>query len=421
MAGYAAEAVSGEYEYVYRRKDRSKMTAWEQEREAGTAPAMLSRKEIMERARGLAPELRARAEACRAQRRVPDETMADYDRLGFIRLAQPRRYGGHEMGWDVLCEVTQILAAACGSQAWIARIMADHAQMVATFPPEAQDDVWADNHLAHVGAAFDPVGRARPVEGGFRFSGRHGFCSGIDHAHWLICGGYIVRGDVLDGPHFFLVPKGEVTVIDDWFTIGLEGTGSKSFEVKDVFVPAHRRLDGARARVGQGPGAAINKAPVYRTPRGGITSTGFAALAVGMARGVLEEWLAYTAPRKSRGMAVGEQPGTQVTAARAAAEIDAAEALYLGTIRRAMAVLAEGGTLTEMDLATSRRNVAFACKLVLKAGTRLFNAAGGRAMFAGHALERQYRNLLGAVSHHGVVWDNAATTYGRLLLAEYGG
>jgi alkylation response protein AidB-like acyl-CoA dehydrogenase len=385
-----------------------------------THPPLPSPAEILDRARELAPRLRERAEEARRLRRVPDATMADYDAAGLIRLAQPRRYGGFEMGWDILCEITQVLAAADGSQAWIARIMADHAQMVSTFPAEAQEDVWGGDHMANVSAAFDPVGRAHPVEGGFRFSGRHGFSSGIDHAQWIICGGYIVKGDDLDGPHFFLVPRSDVTIIDDWHTMGLEGTGSKSFEVKDVFIPAHRRLDGARARVGEGPGTSVNHAAVYKTPRGGITSTGFAALAVGMAQGILREWLAYTGPRKSRGMAVGQKPGTQMVAARAAAEIDAAEALYLGTIRSAMARLEAGDKLSEMDLMTSRRNVAFACKLSLKAGTRLFNAAGGRALYEGNGIERQYRNLLGAASHHGVVWDVAATGYGKMLLEQYG-
>ncbi len=383
-------------------------------------PPSPSPAEILARARELAPRLHERAGEARRLRRVPDATMKDYDAAGLIRLAQPHRFGGFELGWDLLCEVTQILAAADGSQAWIARIMADHAQMVATFPAEAQEDVWGGNHMAHVSAAFDPVGRAHPVEGGFRFSGRHGFSSGIDHAQWIICGGYIVKGDELDGPHFFLVPREDVTIIDDWHTIGLEGTGSKSFEAKDVFIPAHRRLDGGRARVGEGPGTAVNHAAVYRTPRGGITSTGFAALAVGMAQGVLQEWLAYTGPRKSRGMPVGQKPGTQMIAARASAEIDAAEALYLGTIRSAMSRLEAGDKLSEMDLMTSRRNVAFACKLALKAGTRLFNAAGGRALYEGNGIERQYRNLLGAASHHGVVWDVAAMGYGKMLLEQHG-
>jgi hypothetical protein len=96
------------------------------------------------------------------------------------------------------------------------------------------------------------------------------------------------------------------------------------------------------------------------------------------------------------------------------------QALYLGTIRLAMATLEAGGKLTEMDLMTSRRNVAFACKLALKAGTRLFNAASRRALYAGNGIERQYRNLLGAASHHGVVWAVAATGYGKMLLERYG-
>jgi alkylation response protein AidB-like acyl-CoA dehydrogenase len=382
-------------------------------------PANVSAKEMVERARALAPALKERAEQARAERRVPAETIADYQRTGLIRIAQPRRFGGFEMGWDVLCEISQILAAADGAQAWIQRIMADHAQMVATFPAEAQDSVWAQNHRALISAAFDPVGRARRVKGGFRFSGRHGFSSGVDYADWVICGGYIIDGDTRDGPHFFLVPRSDITIIDDWFTMGLEGTGSKSFEVKDVFVPEHQRLDGALAHVGQGPGTAVNTAPVYRTPRGGITSTGFAALTVGMAKGVLDEWLAYTAPRKSRGIAVADQPGTQMIAARSSAEIDSAEALYFGTISRAMRVLESGGTLSKFDLVTARRNVAFACKLSLKAGTRLFNAGGGRAMFSGQVLERQYRNLLGGASHHAAVWDAQATVYGKELLARY--
>jgi alkylation response protein AidB-like acyl-CoA dehydrogenase len=349
---------------------------------------------------------------------VPPATMADYHDTGLIRIAQPARYGGYEMGWDVLCEISQVLAEADGSQAWIQRIMADHAQMVATFPPEAQEDVWGGNHHALISAAFDPVGRGRRTKGGVIFSGRHGFSSGIDYADWIICGGYIVDGAAKDGPHFFLVPRADVTVIDDWHTMGLEGTGSKSFEVKDVFIPEYRILNGARAHVGQGPGTAVNKAPVYRTPRGGITSTGFAALTVGMAKGVLSEWLAYTAPRKSRGVTVAEQPGTLMTAARSSAEIDAAEALYFGTIKRAMNVLENGGSLTPTDLVTARRNVAFACKLSLKAGTRLFNAGGGRALFTGQGLERQYRNLLGAASHHAMVWDANAIAYSKDLFAR---
>ena len=381
----------------------------------------LTAADMIARARTLVPVLRDRAEEAQKLGRVPPETMADYHRLGLLRMAQPRRYGGHEMGWDVLCVISQLLAAADCSQAWIQRIMADHAQMVATFPEQAQDDVWRDNPQAVICAAFDPVGRATQVPGGFRFSGRHGFSSGVDYADWLICGGYIVddgNGEKRDGPHFFLVRRSDATILDDWHTMGLEGTGSKSFVVEDAFVPEHCLLDGARARVGQGPGTAVNTAPVYRTPRGGVTSTGFAALTVGAAQGVLQEWLIYSAPRKSRGKAVADDPGTHMVAARSSAEIDAAEALYFGTVSRAMRTLEAGGTLTDFDLTTARRNVSFAAKMSLKAGTRIFNAAGGRALARGNPLERQYRNLLGAASHHAMVWERNAMNYGQELFAR---
>lgn len=375
------------------------------------------REDILARAREIAPRLRERAPQAEVERCVPTATIDDYRQAGLVRMIQPRRYGGQEMGWDVLCEVTEILAAACGSQAWIQRICCGHAQILATFPPEAQEDVWGTNHDVLISASFDPVGRGRPVDGGYVFSGRHGFSSGIDHCDWHICGGYIIDGDERDGPYFFLVPKSEITIIDDWHTIGLRGTGSKSFEVKEAFVPAHRILDVRKARDGNGPGTVINKAPVYRTPRGGITVTGFAALTVGIAKGVLEDWYDYTRPRKSRGVPIASKESVQVLAAQCSAEIEAAHLLYFTSISNAQRKLEAGESFSELELATSRRNVGFACRLALEAGTRLFNAAGGRALFEGHSLERQYRNLIGAASHHGVNWETQAASYGTVVLA----
>ena len=166
---------------------------------------------------------------------------------------------------------------------------------------------------------------------------------------------------------------------------------------------------------------AINKAAVYRSPRGGITPTGFAALNVGMARGILEGWYTYTRPRKSRGIPIAEDAGNQILAARCHAEIDAAEALYMGNLRDAMARLERHETLDALYVATTRRNVAFACQLSLMAGTRLINAAGGRVLFENNPIQRQYRNLLGGVAHHGVNWKRAAQAFGKIVLQEEAG
>lgn len=384
---------------------------------ASANQSAMTREALLARARDLAPRLRERAARCAKERKVPAETIADYHDAGFLKLAQPKRYGGLEISWEVLCEISQILAAADGSQAWIHRIMADHAQMVSTFPAECQDEVWGENTETLISAAFDPSGRAKRVKGGFQFSGRHRFASGIDHAQWLICGGFIEDGDRLDGPHFFLVPKSQVTVLDDWDTIGLEGTGSNTFVVDKVFLPEHRFLNGEKARIGEGPGTAVNTAPVYRTPRGGVTSTGFAALSVGMAKGVLDEWLALTRPRMARGVAVAEQPGSLFAAAEASAGIAAAEALYTSTISGSMRRIEAGEKLNDFDLLTARRNVSYSVKLAVEAGTRLFSASGASALFNNQRISQQYRNLLASGAHFAVSWDAHGPNYARKLLA----
>ena len=210
------------------------------------------------RADALQPVLGARAAEAEAARRVPVESISDFREAGFISTTKPERFGGNAMGWDVLCGVSQRLTRGDGAQGWVQAIMADHAQMLGTFPLEAQEDVWGENPEAVMSASFDPKGIATPVKGGYSFSGRFGFASGIDHVDWLICGGFIVDGDTRDGPHFFLLRRSEATIIDDWHTIGLEGTGSKSFEVKDVFVPGYALLRGEDARAGNGPGTGVN-------------------------------------------------------------------------------------------------------------------------------------------------------------------
>lgn len=385
---------------------------------AGTGASSVTAADLYARAEALQPVLRERAAAAESARSVPAETVAAYREAGLTRMTQPARWGGNEMGWDVLCGVAQRLTRGDGAQGWVQAIMADHAQMLGTFPLEAQEMVWGEDADAVMAASFDPKGIATPVEGGWRFSGRFGFSSGIDHVDWLICAGFIVDGDTRDGPHYFMVRRSDVTLIDDWHTVGLEGTGSKSFEVEDVFVPSYAFLKGADARDGCGPGAEINTAAVYRVPRGFLTPALFASMTIGMAQGLLDQWLAYTAPRMSRGIPVGDSPASHMIAGECAAAIDGAEAFNRDTITSAMKVLEAGDRLSQSELLRAKRNSAWACRTALDAGTRLFNTAGGRAIFTGSAVEREYRNLLASAAHHIVNWEASALESGAAMIAD---
>lgn len=374
--------------------------------------------EFYARAEALQPVLRERAAAAEHDRCVPAESVQAFRDAGLIRMTQPERFGGNAMGWDVLCGVAQRLTRGDGAQGWVMAIMGDHAQMLGSFPLQAQEDVWNENPEAVMAASFDPKGLAAPVDGGYRFSGRFGFSSGIDHADWLICAGFIVDGENRNGPHFFMVRRSDATLIDDWNVVGLEGTGSKSFEVGDAFVPDYAVLDGALARLGRSPGAEVNPQGVYRVPRGYLTPALFASMSIGMAQGLMDAWLDYTATRKSRGIPVGDSPWSHMIAGECAAEIDGADALNRLTVGEAMKVLDAGKELSEIELLTAKRNSAWACRTALNAGTRLFNTAGGNAIFHGSPVERIYRNLLASAAHHIVNWELSALESGEALIAE---
>ena len=380
------------------------------------------REKFLRLAHALAPKLRARAEQCARERKTPNETIQDLKDTGLMRLLQPQRFGGYEMGWDMFCEIIQILAAACGSQAWVYRVLADHAQMIGLFPAQAQHDVWGEDPSVLASSSFPPMGRATPVAGGYRLSGKHAFSSGIDHADWIICGGMIEDAAQAGQRRasYFLVPKRDVTIIDDWQVNGLEGTGSKSFEIKDAFVPDHRVLDWDDAAAGRGPGGTVNKAAIFRLPRGGYTTSGFSALAVGMAKGMLEEWLTLTARRRSEGKPIAGLESVQMIAGEASAAIDAAEALYLTNIRDAMRAVEAGQQLPPGGAAAVRCNVAYACQLTSGAVNRLHAAMGSSAVYSGSPIERQFRNFLVGLQHVAVNWPRGAAGQGAELLRQHG-
>jgi 3-hydroxy-9,10-secoandrosta-1,3,5(10)-triene-9,17-dione monooxygenase len=376
------------------------------------------RLDLLERARALVPVLRERTDKAEVLRRCPEETVADFAAAGLLRICQPARFGGFEQPWDVLCEVSRVLARGCGSQAWVCNIYCDHTQMLGMFALEAQADVWGKDQNARLSASVEPAGNARRAPGGFVFSGRHRYASGIDYAHWLLCGGHLHEDGKPPRRSFYLVPKSDVTIIDDWNVIGLAGTGSKSFEVKDAFVPAHRMLDGDQHDEGTGPGTAVNTAAVYRMPRHDIAGTSFAAVALGVAEGLFDEYVNYTKTRQSRGIAVSAQMGTQIATGGSAAELMAAGRLILGAAREAMAVLERGERLTTEQRQRTRLSSAYAAQLTLTAAQRLFNGAGSRALFLDSAMQRYLRDLYAVAAHRGLVWDSSAANYGALLLGQ---
>ena len=375
------------------------------------------REDLIARAEALAPILAERSAACEAAREAPAETVRDYMDLGLLRICQPKRYGGYELGYDVMCEVTQALARGCGSQAWVHMVLADNPLKLSAFSLEAQDEVWGANSAARICVAVAAVGKAKRVAGGVIWNATHGFSSGVDHADWVICGGNIIEEGKATVGCFVVMPTSEIEIIDDWHSVGLAGSGSKSFSVKDVFVPDHRVLMKKDYDAGTSPGTLFYTSPISKLPRGGVSAVSYTAVCVGVAEGFLENYLAFTGPRKSRGAPVADGVGVQMGVGLASAEIEAASRMYLGAVRETMQTLERGEDVTKLMSVQGKRNAAYACQLATNAVQKLFNAAGGRALYTDNVLQRQFRDCFAAAAHHSVVWDGAAADYGKYVLS----
>ena len=132
--------------------------------------------------------------------------------------------------------------------------VADNILKLASYSAQAQEDVWGKDPTAKLSNCVTPVGKGRPVDGGAIWSGRHTFSSGVDHADWVLAAGVIDHGDRKQACSV-LVPKSDITIVDDWHVIGLAGTGSKTFVIDEKFVPEHRILDKKVSDEGNAPGA----------------------------------------------------------------------------------------------------------------------------------------------------------------------
>lgn len=382
----------------------------------GAVAGKKTREEVLRRAKALVPVLRERAPEAEKLRRCPDQTVADYISNGLLRICMPARFGGDELGYDVLCETSQTLARGCGSQAWVHMVFADNALKLASFTPQAQEEVWGKNPNAKLSNAVAPLGKGEVVAGGVKWTGRHPFSSGVDHADWVMATGYVERGEKKQTVSV-LVPKSDIKIVDDWHVVGLAGSGSKTFEIADAFVPEHRILSKDDE---DAAGPSRYAAPVFNMPRGGVSASSFAAVAVGIAEGFLEEYISYTGPRKSRSSVVAEQMGTQMGVGIAASEIESAAQMYLMPLRETMQLLERGETVSKTLNLRGKRNAAYAAQLSLSAVQRLFNAAGGRALYLDNAMQRMFRDCHAAAAHHSLGWDSAAANYGRHVLEAAG-
>ncbi len=380
----------------------------------------LTAAEALERTRALAPQLAACAQVCEDLRRCPDETIVELHASGLMRLMQPKRFGGSELGATALIDVTIEMAKTCPSTAWVWMNLASHAWNIAQFGLRAQEDVWNADPcaLAVTGLAF-PAGKARPVEGGYLVSGKWPFGSGVDAAQWLLAGAMTDRGSAPPERRFFLVPQAHFRSLDNWHAYGLAGTGSHDVEVNEAFVPEHRSLAAEVFATGLDvPGAKAHANPIYRLPPFATFGFFLASVPLGAARGALEQFVAATRKRASTytGARLAELTPLQIRIGEASACIDLAETQFRADLAELVG-LVEAGVAPSTDAKLRwKRNIAFEVQLATRAVDTLMAASGAGGLYIALPLQRLFRDVRASASHIALTWDVQAAAYGQHAL-----
>lgn len=374
-----------------------------------------ARRAAIERARALGPRLKAYAAQVDAERRIPQESIDALLEAGLFGVLKPRAFGGDELGIAALVEVTAEIAASCGSTGWVYGVLAGHGWLLNLFPRQAQEEIFSDAR-ALTATVFRLGGSVERVDGGYRITAGAGrFCSGIEHASWVIVGNAVTGGGEPPEPRFFVVPKADIEVIDDWFSVGMRGTGSRSIRIREAFVPAHRSVSIESLAKGASPGAELHRAPLYRTPFQLVAPFSIIGAPLGIARGAIEVFKRGLQPWLD-GLSETELAARSPTFARlahTAAEIDAVRALVLADATR-IDDPAGPEALSAVDKAQISRDWAYAAQMSREAVSRLFVAAGGTATFDGSEIQRVWRDVNAASQHYAFVWDNAMSDYGRV-------
>jgi 3-hydroxy-9,10-secoandrosta-1,3,5(10)-triene-9,17-dione monooxygenase len=375
----------------------------------------------LDRVRAVLPALRERASRAERLRRLPDETLADFQKAGLFRALQPKRYDGYELDPATFYRAVIEVGTVCGSSAWILGVIGVHNWHLAIFPPEAQEEVWGEDTDVQLSTSLAPTGTVERVAGGFRLKGRWSFSSGCDFCHWAVLGGLVPSAEAGRAPEarVFLVPRSDYRIDDNWHVVGLCGTGSKDLLVADAFVPEYRTHSYEDAFHLRHPGAAVNAAPLYRLPWGLIFPYGITAPAIGVALGALATFREQSGRRlnlrdQSR---LVEDPFIQFRLAEAAAEIDAARDRLLRNFAEMMRLARAGAEIPLADRARYRWDAGQAMAWSVRAVDRLFEASGGRGIFLDNPIQRAWRDVHAMRAHAGNNPERAALVFGR---SEFG-
>ena len=359
------------------------------------SPAILALDPVA-RAHAVAPLVAASSEQIERNRELPPHLVDALHAARLFRTLLPRDAGGEEVEPTVFLDVLATLAAADASTAWCVGQCSGCSMAAAYLPAATVRRIWGDDPHAALAWGVGPGSKAQVVDGGFRVTGKWQFASGSRHATWM--GGHCqvverdgsIRAGAGGALHerTMLFPRSAATFSDTWQVMGLRGTGSDSYEVSDLFVADDysvcRDTDAERRQAGT----------LYRFSTTHIYASGFGSIAMGIARGILDAFIAL-ASDKTPSLSTKQLRESAVVQSQIAlceAKLQSAR-IFLHHVMQESWEMAKCQKLTLDQRFRIRMAATFATHQAREIVETCYHAAGATAIFESNPFERRFRDM----------------------------
>ncbi len=356
------------------------------------------------------------AQQIERERALPAGLLVELVDAGLCRLCLPRSLGGVEASPADMVLALEELGRGDGSTSWCAMIASTTSLLGAYLPVEEAETVYAGGRSI-TGGVVAPRGRAERRPDGYLVSGRWAFVSGVGHSDWVVGGCVVFDGDepeLLDngGPNgrLMMMPTSQVEVLDTWSVSGLRGTGSHDIVVNELFVPLSRGIS-------LFSDAPLQSGALYEFPLFGLLAIGIAAVALGIARGAIEDFVALAGSKTPAASTktLAQRAAVQGELARTEATLRSARGLLLTEANTAWEAAQAGEAVSEEHKLGLRLAATHATAAAAEATTSCYHAAGGSSIYETSPLQRRFRDVHVATQHMMVgpaTWELS----GRLLL-----
>lgn len=355
-----------------------------------------TRTDPVARAQALSAELAAASDDIERTQRIVEPLLTQLQEARMFRMLLPCSVGGDAVEPTIYLRAIEEVAKHDGSVGWCLFTGNSSALIAAYLPAEVAREIWGEPRAV---VAWGPPNatKAQAVPGGYRVSGTWQFASGCRHASWMGAHCQVIEPDGSvrlnragrPTVRSLLFPAEHAKLIDgSWEVIGLRGTASDAYSVTDLFVPE------AFSSTREDPALRLEPGPLYAFTQQGLYAVGAAGVALGLARAMLDAFVALARRKSPRALApLAGNAVVQANVARAEARLGSARVYLLDTLQM---IWAEAGETTPIDM-PARVRLRLATTLAIDASIDVaeaaYRGAGADAIFAGSAFERRFRDI----------------------------